>query len=73
MYSHTGSEISQIILNLLEENDIQIQDFRGQSYDNATHMSGKYSGVKAILCETCNVAHYVPSTAHSHPGTQVNL
>ena len=26
MYSHTGSEISQIILNLLEENNIKTQD-----------------------------------------------
>lgn len=65
MFSHTGSEITQIILHFLEENGINIQGCRGQSYDNAANMSGKYNGVQAILREKCCVAHYVPCTAHS--------
>ena len=37
----------------------------GQSYGNAAHMSRKYNGNQAILYEKCNVAHYMPCTAHS--------
>ena len=57
--------LDQDIFNILEENDIQIQDCRGQSQYNTENMSGKYNGVQAILREKCSVAHYVPSTAHS--------
>uniref|UniRef100_H2YTB8 TTF-type domain-containing protein n=1 Tax=Ciona savignyi TaxID=51511 RepID=H2YTB8_CIOSA len=65
IYSHTGSEIARIILQFLEENGINIQNCRGQSYDNASNMSGKYKGVQAIIRERCSVAYYIPCTAHS--------
>lgn len=65
MFSHSGYEIAQIMLHFLEENGINIEDCRGQSYDNAANMSGKYNGVQAKLLEKCSVAHYVPCTAHS--------
>ena len=65
MFSHTGSVIANIIIQFLERNDIKIQDFRGQSYDNASNMSGKYNGVQVIIREKCKFAHYVPCIAHS--------
>uniref|UniRef100_H2YK98 HAT C-terminal dimerisation domain-containing protein n=1 Tax=Ciona savignyi TaxID=51511 RepID=H2YK98_CIOSA len=65
IYSHTGSEIARIILHFLEENGINIQNCRGQSYDNASNMSSKYKGVQAIIRERCSVAYYIPCTAHS--------
>ena len=65
MFSHTGLDIAKHILKLSEENDIKIEKFRGQSYDNESNMSGKYKGVQAVLLEKCNVAYYVPCTAHS--------
>uniref|UniRef100_H2YLB0 HAT C-terminal dimerisation domain-containing protein n=1 Tax=Ciona savignyi TaxID=51511 RepID=H2YLB0_CIOSA len=49
----------------LEENGINIQNCRGQSYDNASNISGKYKGVQAIIRERCSVAYYIPCTAHS--------
>ena len=36
-----------------------------QSYDNASNMSGKYSGVQARIIEINQCAPYVPCTAHS--------
>ena len=65
MFSHTGSEIARIILEFLEENGLSIKNCRGQSYDNAATMSGKYNGVQAIIREHCSVAYYVPCSAHS--------
>eukprot|EP00731_Ephydatia_muelleri_P022003 Em0014g594a len=42
-----------------------IKDCRGQSYDNASNMSGKYSGVQARVLEENNKASYIPCMAHS--------
>ena len=53
------------MLHFLEENGINIEGCRGQSYDNAANMNGKYNGVQAKLLEKCSVAHYVPCTANS--------
>lgn len=38
---------------------------RGQSYDNASNMSGKYKGLQARIKDHNNLAEYVPCTAHS--------
>ena len=65
MFSHTGSDIANIIIDFMGENDIDIGNCRGQSYDNAANMSGKYNGVQAIIREKCSVAYYVPCTANS--------
>ena len=41
MIGHTGKEIANMILTFLEENGIDIKNCRGQSYGNASNMSGK--------------------------------
>ncbi|KAJ8953426.1 hypothetical protein NQ318_023544, partial [Aromia moschata] len=46
MDAHNTQYIANTILNLLESLDIPIKDCRGQSYDNASNMAGKYSGVR---------------------------
>jgi hypothetical protein len=33
----------------LKTHDIDVADCRGQSYDNASNMSGKYNGMQAII------------------------
>ena len=65
MFGHTGEEMANIVLSFLEKNDIAINDCRGQSYDNAANMSGKYNGVQDFIRERCPYADYVPCTAHS--------
>ena len=56
MFSHTGAEIAKIVLQLLDEHGINITDCRGQTYDNAANMSGKYRGLQTIIRKKCNVA-----------------
>ncbi|XP_033227286.1 zinc finger MYM-type protein 1-like [Belonocnema kinseyi] len=63
--SHTGDLLSREILNVLSDNGICISNCRGQSYDNASNMSGKYAGVQARIKEVNPLALYVPCTAHS--------
>ena len=52
-------------LNMRGHSQIDIADCRGQSYDNASNMSGKYNGMQAIIRQHCNLAVYVPCVAHS--------
>ncbi|XP_065675655.1 zinc finger MYM-type protein 1-like [Hydra vulgaris] len=47
--SHGGKSLITDILDLLERYDTDITNCRGQAYDNASNMSGKYSGLKARL------------------------
>jgi hypothetical protein len=65
MCGHSGRELADSLLEYLKTNDIDIADCRGQSYDNASNMSGKYNGMQAIIRQHCNLAVYVPCVAHS--------
>ena len=62
---HKGIEIANAILSTLEEANINIMDCRGQSYDNASNMSGAYNGVQAKIKKICRPAEYIPCSAHS--------
>ena len=44
---------------------------RGQSYDNASNMSGKYSGLQARVFEINRCAPYVPCAVSAHSPTFV--
>ena len=63
--SHTGEYIADTILNFFEEKCIDIQNCRGQSYDNASNMSGKYKGVQQRIKCVCSYAELCPCCAHS--------
>lgn len=62
---HKSEYLAETILFFLENHDIAIKDCRGQSYDNASNMSGKYTGLQARIKEKCEFATYVPCAAHS--------
>jgi hypothetical protein len=47
--NHTGSGIFQTFADFLSKFDISLMNCRGQTYDNARNMSGKYRGVQARL------------------------
>ena len=61
MRGHSGIQLAESLLEYLKTNDIDIADYRGQSYDNASNMSGKYNGMQAIIRQHCNLAEYVHS------------
>ena len=48
-FGKTGAEIAAMILSVLEKNNISLEECRGQGYDNASNMSGKYNGVQSHL------------------------
>lgn len=64
MEGHSAEELAQSLLDFLKENDIDIKDSRGQSYDDASNMSGKYSGLQARVKELNEFADYIPYFAH---------
>ena len=51
--------------HILFRKSINFNDCRGQSYDNASNMSGKYGGMQALLRRENPLAFYIPCTAHS--------
>lgn len=51
MSGHTANEMEKIILDTLLELNIDLKNCRGQSYDNANNMSGRYAGLKAKIKE----------------------
>lgn len=62
---HKGIEIAEAVLLTLKNAKLDIMNCRGQSYDNASNMSGIYNGVQAKIKEICPLADYVPCSAHS--------
>ncbi|CAB4019206.1 zinc finger MYM-type 1-like [Paramuricea clavata] len=65
LQGHTGKELAESLLKFLKAHDIAIADCRGQSYNNASNMSGKYNGMQAIIRHQCNLAEYVHCATHS--------
>jgi hypothetical protein len=53
--------------DFLEIAELNIVNCRGQSYDNASNMTGKYEyiGLQTHVRNRCNLAVYIPCTAHS--------
>lgn len=60
--SHTSEDLAKKVLDALSQDlDISILNCVGQSYDNASNMSGKYTGLQARIKEVApNLAEYVP-------------
>ena len=63
--SHDGKSLITDILDLQERYDMDINNCRGQAYDNASSMSGKYSGLQARLKERSELAFYIPCAGNS--------
>ncbi|XP_023223874.1 uncharacterized protein LOC111625076 [Centruroides sculpturatus] len=64
-HEKTGEGLSTEILNKLEVDKLDIQDCRGQGFDNGANMAGKYKGVSARILEINNLAIFVPCAAHN--------
>lgn len=62
---HKAAEMEDAVLNTLIELNLDINDCRGQSYDNANNMSGIYNGLQAKIKSKNKLAFYVPCAAHS--------
>lgn len=57
--------MTEVLIKILRELDIDIMDMRGQGYDNGSNMRGKHSGVHKRVLDINPRAFYVPCSAHS--------
>lgn len=65
IYSHGANNLTDTILEFLSANNIPLSNCRGQSYDNASNMAGRYSGVQARISEENEFALFIPCAGHS--------
>ena len=65
MEGHGASQMLDSLMKFLIENEINILNCRGQSYDNATNMAGPYNGLQAKVKNLCKYAEFVPCFGHS--------
>jgi hypothetical protein len=59
----TGADVAEQIKRCSEECDVELSWCRGQGYDNASNMSGKFQGVKARILEENSQAYLSPCSA----------
>lgn len=58
-HEKTGEGLSYDILTKVQADGLNINDCRGQGYDNDSTMAGKYIGVQAQICRLNDQARYV--------------
>lgn len=61
----TGKAFESGIVNILERHQLDINKCRGQGYDGAANLSGKYRGLQALIKERVPTAVYVHCAAHN--------
>ena len=62
---HKAEELFTAVSEMLNKHSIDINNCRGQSYDNASNMSGKYTGLQTRVKEVNKLAVFIPCSAHS--------
>nr|XP_033475584.1 zinc finger MYM-type protein 1-like [Epinephelus lanceolatus] len=65
IHSHTGVSLAEAVIEMVRGLGLDLSNCRGQSYGNASNMSGKYSGLQAHLKKQNPLIHYTPCAAHS--------
>lgn len=62
---HKGEDMEKAIINTFSELNINIENCRGQAYDNASNMSGIYNGLQSRIKRYAPTAEFIPCSAHS--------
>lgn len=62
---HKSEGLENALISKLEMHNLKIKHCRGQSYDNASNMSGCYTGLQARILNRNPLADYIPCAAHS--------
>lgn len=65
IHSHKSEHIEQTVLEFMEKKNLNIACCRGQGYDNASNMAGRYNGLQARIKNLNPFADFVPCSAHS--------
>lgn len=61
----TGKGLSTFLLSTLEQYGLNIDDLRGQGYDNGANMRGKHNGVQKKILDINSRAFFVPCCNHT--------
>jgi len=62
---HKAEDMANAVFRVFKKYNLNIEYLRGQSYDNASNMSGIYVGLQAKIKEVNPLAKFVPYSAHS--------
>uniref|UniRef100_A0A8C4WRC5 DUF4371 domain-containing protein n=1 Tax=Eptatretus burgeri TaxID=7764 RepID=A0A8C4WRC5_EPTBU len=57
---HTGLQQAAALLDFLKATGLDIANCRGQSYDNASNMKGRYNGMQGMMKQENPLAIFVP-------------
>ncbi|XP_076037155.1 zinc finger MYM-type protein 1-like [Oratosquilla oratoria] len=61
----TGAFMTETLVGELQNVGLEIDNLRGQGYDNGSNMQGKHNGVQQIVLDMNPRAFFVPCSAHS--------
>jgi hypothetical protein len=61
----TGKGLSDLLLASIEKLGLNIDDCRGQGYDNGANMKGKHEGVQAHILRADSRAFFTPCGCHN--------
>ena len=62
---HKAEDMFNVLMDFLSKYDISVDNCRGQSYDNASAMSGRYNGLQARVMNVNPLAFWIPCAGHS--------
>jgi len=65
MEGHNAEHLTNNAINILKDLKFQLNNCRGQSYDNTSNMTGKCLGVQARIKNLNTLAYFLPCSAHS--------
>jgi hypothetical protein len=51
--------LKKVIYSLLSRYNLDIQNIRGQGYDDASNMRGELNGLQALISHDCPYAYYI--------------
>ncbi|KAK1358590.1 putative transcription factor and/or regulators TTF-type(Zn) family [Heracleum sosnowskyi] len=60
----TSLTLKKELSDVLTQNNLSIQNMRGQGYDGASNMRGAFNGLQALFHRDCPYAYYVHCFAH---------
>jgi hypothetical protein len=62
----TGASLLQVMLAELEEHGLNVNDIRGEGYDNGANMKGKQSGVQVRVLQLNPRAFFTPCVCYNY-------
>lgn len=64
IHNTRGESLENLVIDLLEENNLKLENIRGQGYDGAANMSGRFNGLQSRILKRNPKALYVHCQAH---------